>query len=289
MLKVINSPIRWAGSKKKILTEMLETFKEERENYIECFLGSGIVLLNVLNNVDTLKYKNYYVNDINCNIITFYNILKNDVDFLINNIQLLIDEYNVGTMSEKEMLYYKVREKFNNEDDKNIKAIYFLFLMKSGFNGVYRENRSGKFNVPFGKKEKIVIDSKYLKEISNKIQRVEFYNLPYEDFLLEMKRKKAIENSFIYFDPPYLPDDASINKTHLLYTKESFNHRHFVEIVLNLQSEYFMISMSDSQAADAVYNNKGLYKEDMNEIVRTINPRKIFSSKEIVFTNYKIR
>ena len=77
---IVNSPIRWAGSKKKILNEMLNTFPKNKKNYIEMFLGSGVVLLNVLDNKDTLKYKNFYVNDINSNIINFYILLRDNID-----------------------------------------------------------------------------------------------------------------------------------------------------------------------------------------------------------------
>ena len=81
--KVLNSPIRWAGSKKKILNEMLNAFKPGKDNYIECFLGSGVVLINVLKNNDKLKYKNFYVNDINSNIINFYKLLQKKPEYLI--------------------------------------------------------------------------------------------------------------------------------------------------------------------------------------------------------------
>lgn len=70
--EVLSSPIRWAGSKKRVLNEMLESFKKDKENYIEPFLGSGVVMINVLNNINILHYKNIYVNDINSNIIHFY-------------------------------------------------------------------------------------------------------------------------------------------------------------------------------------------------------------------------
>ena len=80
---IINSPIRWAGSKRKILNEMLNTFPRNKRNYVEMFLGSGVVLLNVLDNNDILNYKNFYVNDINSNIINFYILLRDNVDYLI--------------------------------------------------------------------------------------------------------------------------------------------------------------------------------------------------------------
>lgn len=85
--------------------------------------------------------------------------------------------------------------KFNKTDNK-IRTVYFLFLMKAGFNGVYRENSKGKFNVPFGKKEYIRIDYDNLKHISDLIQNVEFYNLEYQELFKILKTKKIINNAF---------------------------------------------------------------------------------------------
>ena len=141
---IVNSPIRWAGSKKKILNEMLNTFPKNKKNYIEMFLGSGVVLLNVLDNKDTLKYKNFYVNDINSNIINFYILLRDNIDGAIKKMKEFENKYNSYSMDEKEEYYYKIRYDFNNLDSGNEKALLFYFLMKTGFNGVYRENKNGK-------------------------------------------------------------------------------------------------------------------------------------------------
>ena len=117
--------------------------------------------------------------------------------------------------------------KFNKTDNK-IRTVYFLFLMKAGFNGVYRENSKGKFNVPFGKKEYIRIDYDNLKHISDLIQNVEFYNLEYQELFKILKTKKIINNAFLYCDPPYLPEDEIVNQKQLLYTKEIFDHEEYV-------------------------------------------------------------
>lgn len=286
--KVLNSPIRWAGSKKKILNEMLNAFKTNRENYIECFLGSGVVLINVLKNNDKLKYKKFYVNDINSNIINFYKLLQKKPEFLIERISKLMEIYNNYDMVQKENYYYELRSKFNTETDINEKAILFYFLMKTGFNGVYRENKAGSFNVPFGRKEKIVVNSSYLTELSDLIKSVNFYNLDYESFLAKMKSEGIIDNSFMYFDPPYLPDDLLVSQKQELYTNDSFDHRRFINKVNDLKCKYVMISMSDSKQADEIYLNGKFIKNSMKEILRTINPIKLFSSTEIAFTNYEI-
>ena len=115
--KVLNSPIRWAGSKKKILVEMLNAFKPNRENYIECFLGSGVVLINVLKKNNTLNYKNFYVNDINPHIINFYKLLQNNPHHIIKQIGELVEVYNNYDMPKKEEYYYELKMRFNEEKD----------------------------------------------------------------------------------------------------------------------------------------------------------------------------
>ena len=284
--KVLNSPIRWAGSKKKVLVEMLNAFKPNRENYIESFHGSGVVLINVLKKNNTLNYKNFYVNDINQHIINFYKLLQNNPHHIIKQIGELVEVYNNYDTPKKEEYYYELRMQFNEEKDLDNKSILFYFLMKTGFNGVYRENKAGKFNVPFGRKEKIVLNADYLMELSKLIQPVNFYNLDYKTFLNKMKEDGKIDNSFMYFDPPYLPDDSLVSQKQELYTKDIFDHKLFVRTITELKGKYIMISMSDSKQADEIYGK--FIKNNMKEILRTINPIKLFSSTEIAFTNYKI-
>ncbi len=286
---IVNSPIRWAGSKRKILNEMLNTFSKNKKNYIEMFLGSGVVLLNVLDNNNVLKYKNFYVNDINSNIINFYVLLRDNLDYVLIQMKEFENKYNSYSIDGKEEYYYKIRYDFNNMDSCNEKALLFYFLMKTGFNGVYRENKNGKFNVPFGRKEKVVINEEYLHKVSDSIQNVKFYNLECKDFLKEMKKNKKLDDAFVYCDPPYLPDDALVSQKQELYTSDSFNHKSFFEKLVELkQKPNIMISMADSKIANIIYNNKPFKRIDMREIVRTINPKKLFSSKEVAFINYEL-
>ena len=126
--KVINAPIRWAGSKKKLLNEMLHAFEADKDVYIEPFLGSGIVLLNVLENQ---MYRKYYVNDINDNLILFYNTLKNDSDRLIKRIEVLCREYNrLSNDEEKWNYFYKKRDSFNKKQIRCVtRSALFWFLI----------------------------------------------------------------------------------------------------------------------------------------------------------------
>ena len=143
------------------------------------FFRIRVVLLNVLNNAQELGYKKFYVNDINSNIINFYTMLQKEPKYLIDNIQKMSQKYNVLNIEQQSAMYYDIRDAFNKGIDVKEKTIYFYFLMKTGFNGVYRENSKGYFNVPFGRKDKIIINEEYLESISSMIQKVEFYNLPF--------------------------------------------------------------------------------------------------------------
>ena len=246
----------------------------------------GIVLINLLNNIEEFKFSKIFANDINSNIINFYKLLKDDYKYLKQQIFIIEEEYNaLKDIDSKEKYYYEVREKFNN-NDKKIKTVYFFFLMKTGFNGVYRENRKGKFNVPFGKKKYIKVDYDNLKNISNLIQNVDFYNLEYQDFFDLLKRKGVINNSFIYCDPPYLPEDNIVNQKQELYTKDSFNHEQFVDLMFKLKDSRYMISMTDSKTANSIYGK--LKRYTARELIRTINPKKSFKSTELIFSNYEI-
>lgn len=248
-----------------------------------------MVLLNVLNNAQELGYKKFYVNDINSNIINFYTMLQKEPKYLIDNIQKMSQKYNVLNIEQQSAMYYDIRDAFNKGIDVKEKTIYFYFLMKTGFNGIYRENSKGYFNVPFGRKDKIIINEEYLESISSMIQKVEFYNLPFEDFLDEMKQKRILNNSFVYCDPPYLPDDLLVYQKQMLYTKESFNHELFFELINKLKITNIMISMSESLVADRIYNHSPFKKIDIMEIIRVINLKKLFSSKEIAYINYEFK
>lgn len=241
---------RWAGSKKKIVNELVQHFKKQ-DIYVEPFLGGGSVLFNVL---QENRYNQYLANDINVSVITFFKALQKDVYILLKQLNEIIVYYNkLETLQEKEAFYYETRKQFNKDKSNHV---LFWFLMKVGFNGLYRENKQGQYNVPFGKKEKILIDSNYFIYISKLIQKVKFYNLDYQTFYETIQK----ENIFSYNDPPY-----SISQQ---YTAEKFCNVTFAEF-MKQQSFNYVISDVDTKEANNIYKNfKKIY---VKKIKRTFN------------------
>ena len=175
--------IKWVGGKRQILPILNQNLPKNFNNYFEPFIGGGALLFNI-------QPKNAYISDINFNIINLYNVIKNNLNELIENLKYheITEEY-----------YYMIR----NMDISNLNNIQlasrFLFLNKTCFNGLYRENSKGKFNVPFGKyKNPKLLDISNAIEISNYFNNnnININNFDYKN-ILEYVNK----NDFIYFDP----------------------------------------------------------------------------------------
>ena len=284
--KVYGSPLRWAGSKKKLLNEMLVMFDQDKKIYVEPFLGSGIVLINTL--IYNL-YDEYYVNDVNENIVNFFLDLKSNFDKLCNKIEHMVFDYNKLLSNEsKALFFYDKRKQFNeNRISPITRSAIFWFLMKTGYNGVYRINSHKKFNVPFGKKYKLYFDKEFFLKLSMEIQKVNFYCEDYQKFLLDIKQAKDIDQCFIYCDPPYIPETKS-TKNQILYTAERFEHKNFLCFLEKnfLKECSVMVSMSKSKNSTELYKNYFKYCLKVNDIIRKVNPNKNLNSVEEGYLNY---
>ncbi|MFR2738319.1 MAG: DNA adenine methylase [[Clostridium] innocuum] len=286
--RVLKAPFRWAGSKKSLLNELIDTFDVEKEIYVEPFLGSGVVLLNVLNNT---TYKKYYVNDINSNIIKIYKYIQTEPSKLCESINNIVYDFNKLDDIEKSTYYYEIRNRYNDSNLEDIEeASYFWFLMSAGYNGVYRVNSNGKFNVPYGKVNKLNLDISHILEISNLLSNVCFYNLDYQDFFREIQGYANAQDFFVYCDPPYIAKSDSM-KNQILYTSNKFIHEEF--LLFLEQQKFFektsiMISMSKSQEADELYEKYFDMSRDMMDLLRKVNPSKKLKVIEKAFFNYII-
>lgn len=194
--------LKWVGGKRQLLP-IISKYIPKYNDYYEPFLGGGAVLFH-------LKPKKAFVNDLNKKLINVYNIIKYKYDELID----LLKEYQNNISSD---FYYKTRDKFNNNISDIESAACFIYLNKTCFNGLYRENKCGKFNASWGKYKNInIFDEKNIKEISNYLYNVIISCGNYIECT-----KSSSKDDFVYFDPPYYP----INKSS--FTK--YNQNNFLE------------------------------------------------------------
>ena len=299
MCKDIARPfLKWAGGKSQLIHTFDEMLPQELKNgevntYIEPFVGGGAMLFHILQKYDIKKA---YINDINKELINCYRCLKANVVEVINHLKFLEKDYLQS--GDRTKYFYKVRNRYNeihlNGHLDYEKCADFIFLNKTCFNGLYRVNKEGKFNVPHGKyKNPLICDENNLLLCSKILQKVEITFGSYEQVL-----EKANEKTFIYFDPPYRPliENASFTS----YDKSGFNDEDQIKLaknykLLNEKKCVLMLSNSDPKNTnkednffDNLYN--GFYIERVYA-KRMINCQasKRGNVTEIVVMNYKRR
>ena len=293
--------VKWAGGKSKLIPQMEQYYpKELKENkidvYVEPFVGGGAILIDILKKYNIKKA---YAFDINENLINCYNIIKDKVDSLILNLKKLEKEYLKLDDENRKKYYYDIRKKYNsinieNEKEALEKTTYFIFLNKTCFNGLYRENRRGQFNVPVGKyKNPTICDEENLIELSKLIKNVIFIKGDYRE-----SYKYIVENTFIYFDPPYRP----INKTSSFtsYSKEDFNDEnqkelgeYFRKINDNNSNVKLMLSNSnpknnneEDDFFEQIYKGFKIYEIKANRMINS-NKEKRGKISELLIINYE--
>jgi len=175
--------IKWAGSKKWLFRKHPHLFTSKYNTYFEPFLGGAAVFFD-------LRPGKSYLSDINGKLINFYKELKKNPEELFNNVKTLIDSHS-------DEQYYKKRDEFNNTGSPEL----FLYLNRTCYNGIYRENQSGEFNVPVGRRTSSHLpftkeDFTYFSEI------LDLASLRQQGFMETLSHVK--ENDFIYVDPPYI-------------------------------------------------------------------------------------
>ena len=196
--------IKWVGGKSQLLEEIRLKYPSRIEKYCEPFVGGGAVLFDVLQ-------KSYpeqvLINDINKELINTYKQIRDNSESLIELLFELQKTYKLHTSDENKILFYEKRNRYNelkvngNEAENLEKAALFIFLNKTCFNGLYRVNSKGLFNVPFNNaKNPLLCDEENLRKCSRLLQNVEMLTGDYS------KCKDFIdEKTFVYIDPPYRP------------------------------------------------------------------------------------
>lgn len=296
--------LKWAGGKSQLIS-MIESslpieFNKNNpiENYIEPFIGGGALFFHLMSKYEVEKA---YISDINEDLILTYRVIKNDVHDLIEILKPLRSEFSELDYESKKIWYYDIiRPKFNkrkkslnyNKYSKKYiaHAADFIFLNKTCFNGLYRVNSNGEFNVPMGRYEKpLICDENNLNNISEILNN--------KDVTIENKSytycESAItDNSFVYLDPPYM----QITKTSFTsYTKSNFNqsdHEKLAEFYKKISEKGVNVLLSNSNYAEGECAYKKIYGEDIK--IDEVSAKRYINSdgknrgpvKEILVRNY---
>ena len=286
--------VKWAGGKSQLLNEIRSKYPEKIEKYCEPFVGGGAVLFDIL---EKYNPKKILINDINKELINTYNQIKNENYELIKILKKWEKTYNSITEDKRQCIYNKKRDDYNkliiksSEKDLLIKAALFIFLNKTCFNGLYRVNSSGFFNVPKGKyKKPIICDEINLTQISELLKNVDIIC---GDF--EQCEKFIDSKTFIYIDPPYRPLTLSASFTS--YSKEQFNDNDQLRLgrfIDRINGKGAKIVLSNSDPKNV--NKKDNFFDELYQgyTIQRINAKRIINSKgngrgnitELLVANY---
>ena len=282
--KIINEKakpfVKWVGGKRQLLKQFRdlglyppEGFNATKNTYFEPFVGGGAVFFDLLP-------KKAVLSDLNNELVATYNVIKNNVNELIDSLK---------KYKHNKEYFLKIRaQKAEGLSDIAI-ASRFIYLNRTCFNGMYRVNSRGEFNVPFGdNKNPLICDEVNLRKVSASLQKVTINHADYKNVL-----KKAKKGDFVYFDPPYYP----INKTSSFtaYTKDSFLDKEQIELrntfyELHKRGCFVMLSNSDTPFINKIYSELKDRKIKINKVQagRAINSKGTGRGKitEVLVTNY---
>ncbi len=296
--------LKWVGGKNQIMKKVYELFPNKYDNYYEPFIGGGSVLINLLNELEkeNKSIESINIGDLNKDLIDLYLSIKDNSNELIKNLAKIVKNYNEAQLIKKEKgvrkvikledtlkkniekgkeyVYYYYRKEYNklklkkeiSEDEKIYKSSFFIFLNKTCFRGVYRENSKNEFNVPFGNYENPEIyNEDNLKELSKIFVKhnVNFVNCSFKDWKEKIKQTK---NNFVYLDPPYYPiNESSFTK----YTSNDFDKKEHDELIefckfINNNKSNFLLSNSDTSY---IKDNLNEFETKIIECKRSINSK----------------
>lgn len=246
--------VKWVGGKRQLMFELLKNMPENYNRYFEPFIGGGALFFE-------LQPDNAYISDLNDELINLYKVVRDNVEELITDLQ----KHDIS----KEY-FIEIRNIDRTEEYKNWsnvkKASRFIYLSRTCFNGMYRVNSKGEFNVPFGHyKNPRILDENNLINCSNLLQRTEIRHADFSEIL-----KKVKKGDFVYFDPPYVP--LSETSSFTSYTKDGFDLDMQFKLrdvcdELDSMGVKFLLSNSDTKLVNELYEN--------------YNIKKVFASRQI--------
>ncbi len=270
--------VKWVGGKSQLINELEKMLPTDGERvltkYCEPMVGGGALFFNILSKYD---FEQLYISDINAELINAYQVIKYNVDSLIDNLQQMQMLFSVMDESDRKSYYYSIRDKFNNtklcETTAIEKASYFIFLNKTCFNGLYRVNRKGQFNVPMGAyKNPMICDEENLRNINKVLQKVTIVCGDYS-----LSKQFIDKDTFVYLDPPYRP--LSETSAFTSYNSDTFDDSQQIRLAK-------FIDETNASGAKIVLSNsdpKNVNPEDtfFDELYKTYTIKRVSAPRMI--------
>ena len=268
--------VKWAGGKRQLLERIVERMPQRYVNYFEPFIGGGAVLFG-------LQPENALINDINESLINTYKVIANSPKQFIE----CVKEIDSKIGEDGKTYYYSLREHYNDKlmkDEFDIElAALFVFINKHCFNGLYRVNGKGLFNVPYNNSKRESIDEESIMAVSDYLKNVTILS---GDF--EVACQGAGNGDFVFLDSPYAPLNPTSFES---YTKEGFDiesHKRLAKVFDKLTDRgcYCMLTNHNTDFINSLYGNKG-YKIDVVSVKRMINSdASKRTGEEVIICNY---
>ncbi|MGB9595136.1 MAG: DNA adenine methylase [Candidatus Poribacteria bacterium] len=297
--------LKWAGGKNQILSELESRIPSEIKNsgiidiYVEPFVGGGAFFFLLKNKYEI---KQTFLIDINRELVLAYKTIQKNPLKLIQKLKDLEEKFIKLSGKAKKELFYEIRGLYNDQmknfDYNNFskdwveRSAFMIFLNKTCFNGLFRQNSKREFNVSYGDyKNPKICNIENIIQVSKALERSEIIN---GDF--EVSEKFIKEKTFVYFDPPYRP--LSKTSAFTRYSKEDFNDEDQIRLAkfykeMNDRGAYLMLSNSDPKNEDPednffddLYKNFGIERILANRAINR-NGNKRGKIREIIITNYK--
>ena len=263
--------LKWPGGKRWLTSRHLDMFPKKYGKYIEPFLGGGAVFF-------ALSPKDAYLSDSNEELVNAYNRIKGD--------RLKIEKSLARFQAKHDSdFYYKVRDK-SNPTDPIARAVRFLYLNRTCFNGIYRVNKNGDFNVPIGTKDAVSFEDGYLDKVSEALKNVRIRR---RDFAVAIG--KANKNDFVFIDPPYTV--MHNNNGFVKYNAQLFSWTDQARLATSIKAAaergaLIMMSNADHESVRTLYDGFGSHHVLSRSSVLAGDPGKRRSATELLVTNYPV-
>ncbi len=275
MKNIIATPfVKWAGGKRQLLNHIKLRMPEKYNQYFEPFVGGGAVYFDLMPECATIS-------DINSSLINSYKIIKEFPEVFFDTITTFDNKILEGGKE----YFYKVREIYNDklmkaEFDVELAAL-FVFLNKHCFNGLYRVNGKGLFNVPYNNSVKASCTMESIKAVSESLQKVTILD---GDF--QITCNFAQKDDFVFIDSPYAPLNPTSFES---YTKEGFDiesHRRLASVFKELTNRgcYCMLTNHSTELINELYADFNRVEVDVKRMINSDASKRV--GKEVIITNY---